>query len=329
MENYTRLSMAERCLISTFLSMDASIDRIAKRSGRHRSTIYREIKRNQEKGSNRYMPGKADAMSKQRHPHPPNKLDTNKHLIEYIIDGLKKGWSPEQISGRMKKEKKEFYICPESIYRYIYRHKELGLYQWLPQKKSKRHSYLHRKNKKKSVQINKRNISLRAPQVNERQQIGHWEGDTIHFPKHQKMCVTTLVERKSRYICLHKNNNKKSATIIDPICKIIQSMPKKLWATLTLDQGREFMDFRSLERLTRCKIYFCDPHSPWQRGSNENMNGRLRRYLPKKFCIDSFSQEALDQIAFRVNNTPRKCLGYLTPMEVMKEHWKAFCRTGL
>ena len=109
------------------------------------------------------------------------------------------------------------------------------------------------------MQINKRNISLRAPQVNERQQIGHWEGDTIHFPKHQKMCVTTLVERKSRYICLHKNNNKKSATIIDPICKIIQSMPKKLWATLTLDQGREFMDFRSWSVSRAARFIFVTP----------------------------------------------------------------------
>ena len=304
MENYTRLSMAERCLISTFLSMEANVVRIAERSGRHRSTIYREIKRNQEIGSDRYMPGKADTMAKQRHPHPMNKLDTNKTLNEYVGESLKKGWSPEQISGRMKKEKKEFYICPESIYRYIYRHKELPLYQCLSQKRSKRHPFSLRKTGKNRLQMTKRNISLRAPVINKRQQIGHWEGDTIRFPTHQKTCVTTLIERKSRYIFLRKNSNKKSVTIIHPIYKIIQAMPKKIGSTLTLDQGSEFMDFRTLERLTRCKIYFCDPHSPWQRGSNENMNGRLRRYLPKEFHIDALPQEELDKIVFIVNNSP-------------------------
>jgi len=309
--------------------MDVCVSRIAERSGRHRSTIYRELKRNQERGHHRYMPGKAHALAQQRHPHPANKLQTHEELNGYVISRLKKGWSPEQISGRMKKEQQEFYICPESIYRYIYRHKTLGLYRWLPRKKFKRHSYSHRKNKQKRIQIAQRNISLRAEEINARQQLGHWEGDTIRFPKSQKTCVTTLVERKSRYVCLRKNNSKKSDTIIQPIYNLIQSTPKKIWGTLTLDQGSEFMAFRIIERLTRCKIYFCDPHSPWQRGSNENMNGRLRRYLPKQYSIDELGQEALDKIALIVNNTPRKCLGYLTPAEVMQEHWKGFCRTAL
>lgn len=327
MTDYTHLSMKDRCLIATFLSMKTKISTIATRSGRHRSTIYREINRN--KSGNRYMPGLAHSMAKERHPRPSNKLQDHAELNKYVLTGLQKSWSPEQISGRMKIEKKEFYVCPESIYRYVYRNKSLGLYKLLPTRKSKRRSRSDRKNHSKKPQMMMRNISLRTKEADLRETIGHWEGDTIRFPKDQKTCVTTLVERKSRYVCLRKNKNKKSKTVIDKICSTIKSTPKKMWGSLALDQGTEFMDFRSIERETKCKIYFCDPHSPWQRGSNENMNGRLRRFLPKKFKIDGITQRTLDKIAIQVNNTPRKCLGYQTPDEVFKQHWKSYCRTTL
>ena len=321
MQNYTHLSMIERCLIATFLSMETKVDTIASRSGRHRSTIYREINRN--KSGDRYMPGLAHELAKERHPCPPNKLDKHCDLNTYVREGLEQGWSPEQISGRMKLEKREFYICPESIYRYAYRNKHLGLYKLLPRRKSKRHSYKNRMAYQKRLPILQRNISHRAEEVILRNKIGHWEGDTIRFPKNQKTCVTTLVERKSRYVFLRKNKDKKSQTVIDHICEIIKSEPKnkRLWHTLTLDQGTEFMGFRKIERETTCKIFFCDPHSPWQRGSNENMNGRLRRFLPKKFNVDEITQEYLDIIAIQVNNTPRKCLGYWTPKEVFMQNW--------
>jgi IS30 family transposase len=327
MTDYTHLSMRDRCLIATFLTMKTKISIIAARSGRHRSTIYREIKRN--KSDKHYMPGKAHEMAQNRHPGPSNKLLTHAELNKYVLAGLKNGWSPEQISGRMKMDKKEYYVCPESIYRYVYRNKNLGLYKLLPTKKSKRRSRSDRKKYPKSPQMIMRNISLRTKKADLREIIGHWEGDTIRFPKDQNTCVTTLVERKSRYVCLRKNKNKKSKTVIDHISATIKSMPKKIWNSLALDQGKEFMNFRNIERETKCKIYFCDPHSPWQRGSNENMNGRLRRFLPKKFKIDGITQRTLDKIAAQANNTPRKCLGYMTPEEVFKQHWKSYCRTTL
>jgi IS30 family transposase len=327
MANYTHLGMRDRCLIATFLSMDSKISTIATRSGRHRSTIYREIKRN--KTGSKYMPGVAHELAKQRHPGLANKLQVNVELNQYVLSGLKNTWSPEQISGRMKLDKKEFYVCPESIYRYVYRNKNLGLYKLLPNRKSKRRSRCDRKTYPKKPQMIMRNISLRTKEADLRDVVGHWEGDTIRFPKDQKTCVTTLVERKSRYVCLRKNKNKKSKTVIDHICLAIRSTPKKIWNSLALDQGSEFMNFRNIEREIKCKIYFCDPHSPWQRGSNENMNGRLRRFLPKKFKIDGINQRTLDRIAIQVNNTPRKCLGYQTPEEVFKQHWKSYCRTAL
>lgn len=323
MQNYTHLAMKERCLIATFLSMDAKVATIAARSGRHRSTIYREINRNTVK--DRYMPGIAHELAKQRHPGPSNKLQTNKELNEYVLKGLKSGWAPEQISGRMKEQNKAFYVCAESIYRYIYRNKHLKLYKLLPNGQSKRRIRGTRKPHLNRLQIAKRNISHRSAEIDLRVTIGHWEGDTIRFPIDQKTCVTTLVERKSRYVCLRKNKDGTSKIVMDHICNSIKASPEKIWRTLTLDQGTEFMEFRNLERQTKCKIFFCDPHSPWQRGSNENMNGRLRRFLPKKFKIDRINQRTLDRIAIQVNDTPRKCLGYKTPKEVLIQH----CRTAL
>ena len=321
MKDYTHLSMRERCLIAIFLDMDAKIVAIATRSGRHRSTIYREIKRN--KQGSRYMPGIAHQLAGQRHPCPPSKLQLNSALNQYVLKGLKKGWSPEQISGRMKADKMNFFICHESIYRYIYKNKNLGLYKLLPKRKNKRISRSSQNPLKNRHQLARRNISLRPADVDSRSVLGHWEGDTIRFPHGQKTCVTTLVERKSRYVFLRRNKNKKSETVIDHILNLIKSSPKDIWGSLALDQGCEFMSFRKVERQTQCKVYFCDPRSPWQRGSNENMNGRLRRFLPKKFQIDKINQKTLDRIADRVNSTPRKCLNYQTPEEVMIQHWKS------
>jgi len=306
--------------------MGTKVDTIAQRSGRHRSTIYREIKRNT-KGE-RYMPGKAQALAKERHPHPPNKIDTLASLNKFILDGLSKGWSPEQISGRMLNIKADFYACHESIYRYVYQHKKNNLYQLLPRKNPKRGCRNTRKIHQKTHLL-QRNIVHRPEEVNLRNTLGHWEGDTIHFPKNQISCVSTLVERKSRFLCLRKNENKTSPAVIKKICNAIISSPRKIWQSLTLDQGSEFMGYPYLEHKTKCKGFFCDPRSPWQRGSNENMNGRLRRYLPKKHLIDKTSQEDLDRIVILVNNTPRKCLGYQTPQEVFIQHWKTFRRATL
>ncbi len=327
MRNYTRLNMKDRCLITTFLSMGTKVSTIAQRSGRHRSTIYRELKRNTKRGK-RYMPGVANELAKKRHPHPPNKINTIPALNKFIFDSLEKGWSPEQISRRMRKEKKDFHVCSESIYRYIYKNKKSNLFQLLPRKNPYRRFRKSRKVRNKA-QLLSRNIVHRSEEANSRNILGHWEGDTIHFPLGQKSCVTTLVERKSRFVCLRKNENKTAPTVIGKILNVIKSSPAKIWDSLTFDQGPEFMEYPQLERKTKCKIYFCDPRAPWQRGSNENTNGRLRRYLPKNHPIDETSQEDLDRISALVNNTPRKCLGYQTPREMLIQYWKTFCRTAL
>lgn len=327
MKDYTHLTMADRCLINTFVSMKVDVKTISERAGRHRSTIYRELHRNSQ--DNYYMPGIAHRLAKERQSCSKNKILVNQKLNKYVHEGLKKGWCPEQISGRMKQQQKEFYACPESIYRYIYRYKHLGLYKLLPGRRPKR---LHRSVRKMcgyKKNLMNRNVSLRPAEVSTRELIGHWEGDTIRFQNSQKACVTTLVERKSRFVCLRKNVGKTTEIVINHIVKAINSAPKKIWGSLTFDQGTEFMGYHKIENDTKCKIYFCDPHSPWQRGSNENTNGRLRRYLPKNFEIDNISQEELNRIAIQTNDTPRKCLGYFTPNEIISQVWKKYRRTLL
>jgi len=148
MKYYTHLGMKERCLIATFLSINAKISTIAQRTGRHRSTIYRELKRNTKRAKT-YMPGIANELTKNRHPCPPNKIDTTPALYKFVFKSLNKGWSPEQISGRMRQLKKHFYVSTESIYRYIYQNKKSDLYKLLPQRKPKRRLYVSRKNYQK------------------------------------------------------------------------------------------------------------------------------------------------------------------------------------
>ncbi len=326
MADYTHLTYLERHQIALLLGHGKKITEIAKHLGRHRSNIYRELKRNSK--DDLYSPSIATQMAKLRHRSPLNKLDVNATLHQYVVQGLENGWAPEQISGRMIKEKRSFYVCHESIYRYLYRNKDQRLYLLLHKKRQRRLKRTERKMNKKPLYIASHNICYRPPEIELRKQFGHWEGDTVRFQRGQKACVTTLVERKSRIVRLIKNKDGRSNTVIGHICDVIKQMPPKLWSTLTVDQGTEFSHFYQLLRTTKSAIYFCDTHSPWQRGSNENFNGRLRRYLPTNTLIDQLSEEALQIIENRLNNTPRKCLNYQTPSEVFMQHYRA-CRTSL
>lgn len=325
MANYTHLSMVERCRFNCFLSMKLKIGEIAKRMDRHPSTLYRELNRNTKYGV--YLPSTAHRLAHTRHPHPPNKLDVHAALNNYVIEKLHLGWTPEEIAGRMRLDKLDFYICAESIYRYIYRNKHLGLYKLLPSKQPKRRPFKVRKTHQKSLLP--WNISKRPPEVDERLTSGHWEGDTIRFQKIYKACVTTLVERTTRYVFLKKNIDGKTKNVINGMVSLMLSTPKKLWSSMTLDLGMEFMCFREIERKTKCDVWFCNPSSPWQRGSNENTNGRLRRFLPRNIDIDQLPEKILEKIASQMNDTPRKCLGYRTPREMLIRHWKRLCRTSL
>ena len=322
---YTQLSVTDRRRLYVFLEMGLSISEIAQKLARHRSTIYREISRNKELET--YLPIIAHQKALERNSNGrTSKLERNGVLRDYVIRSLKKGWSPEQISGRMKHQKLSFYLCHESIYRYIYQSKNKDLFHCLAYKKPRRHPLYGRKHR--SCRYGHAYLITNRPEdVSTRGRFGHWEGDTIEFKGNKSKVVTTLVERKSRMVFLIKNESKHSIEVMKNIEKKLENLPKKMFKTITFDQGSEFAEHRYIEQKLACEVYYCETHSPWQKGSNENMNGRLRRrYLPKNAKIDLITQKELNEIADKMNLCPRKCIGYKTPKELFIQQYKNDCR---
>jgi IS30 family transposase len=325
MEHYTRMTLAERCKLSTFLQMGLSVTQMSDRMGRPRCTIYRELKRNSCPDGH-YLPRYAQIQMKGRRPHKPHKIENDEELKEYVINGLHLVWSPEQIAGRLRHNWHEKSVCLETIYRYIYRQRYLKLYKLLPNKKPKRIKKHARTKRQNSLYMQARNIKNRDSRALTREVCGHWEGDTVRFERSQKACVTTLVERKSRVILIKKNREGKSGTVMENIKQLMGALPKKIRKSIAFDLGVEFTDFRVLEK-DICPVYYCDARKPWQRPSNENSNGRLRRFLPRDCNIDAIDDSRLEIIQELMNNTPRKCLNFLTPYEALRQDAKRPCRT--
>jgi len=319
------LSISDRRRFFTFLEMGASVAEIAKKLFKHRSTLYRELKRNSE--DEIYSPHQAQLKTAKRAlMKRPGKLQTNNVLRDHVIKSLQKNWSPEQISGHMKYQKLPFYVCHETIYQFVYRSKNKELYYCLAYKKPKRQARFARQ-KSLCRFGNMRLITQRPQSIATRKRVGHWEGDTVEFVGNRKKVITTLVERKSRKVCLIKNDSKYSQGVMDKIKEKFKGIPSYMRKTITFDQGTEFADYKHLELNLKCKVYYCEAHSPWQKGSNENMNGRIRWTLPKKTDVETITQEQLDHLAERMNQCPRKCLGYKTPNEVFNNSLKRNCRT--
>jgi IS30 family transposase len=325
MNHYTRITFKERRQITTFIQMGLSVAEMSRQLKRARSTIYREVKRNS-LIDGYYVPGHAQEQMNERRPHKKHKIDGDEFLKEYVIKGLECGWSPEQISGRLRHEHPKRAVCLETIYRYIYRQRQEKLYKFLLRQKVKRIKTQARINHRQMLYMQDRNIKNRSDKARAREVYGHWEGDTIRFERNQKACVTTLVERKSRMMLIAKNANGKSKIVMNKIKQLMEDLPRKFRKSVTFDLGSEFMNFRIIEKEI-CPVYYCDPRKPWQRPSNENTNGRLRRYLPKDCHIDQIEESTLVKIQDSMNNTPRKCLNFLTPYEVLGQYKKYPCRT--
>ena len=251
MKNYTRLSMRERCNLTTLMDMGLSVSAIAKRLGRHRSTLYRELSRNHTQGH--YRPGLAHQQAEKRRPRKALKLQTNTALYHYVYDRLTQGWSPEQIAGRIRLESKPYGICPETIYRYVYHHGQKKLWQYLPSKRVKRRKRRLRKASRcRYGEI--RLITKRPKSIDKRDTMGHWEGDLIAFSGSQQKTITTLVERKTRMLSLLKNTTKISRTVMNKITEQFSASPHIPCKTMTFDQGSEFADFVSVERQLGIRI---------------------------------------------------------------------------
>lgn len=311
MTKYHRITLYDRENIYRLLQTNHNQTSIAKQLGRNKSSISRELARcNSE--SLGYIPDRAQKNAESLLSRNPSLFRSNK-LSACVISLLKEGWSPEQISCRLKLENSGFQVSHETIYKFIYSPEGQAqkLYNLLTRKKPKRTRWYSRKPKKNHIPESA-NIINRPKSIDKRKKIGHWEGDLVIFSSLKSSNVTTLVERKSRIVRLVHNKTKYTDDVIGGIANSLKLIPQKYRKTITFDRGTEFASFKNLGITT----YFCNPHSPWQKGSNENANGRLRRYLPKKFDHRNLSQELLDDIEQRMNNQPRKCLGYRTPTEV-------------
>ena len=240
-------------------------------------------------------------------------------LRTYVGDRLAMGWSPEQIEGRLRLEGSEHTVCVETIYRFIYRPavRREKLHRFLPRAKASRgrRYFKHRR----APIPGRRSIHERPQTVALRHEFGHWESDLMQF-RTQRGNLLTLCERKTRFTLTAPLKTKLAAETGTEIIKVLGALPQGARKTVTFDNGGEFAQHQRLEAALGVVVYFCDPHSPWQRGTIENTNGILRRDMPRKTDITNYTVQDISDITWAINSTPRKCLGYKTPAEAFLEN---------
>lgn len=324
---YQQLTSAERATIMTRLAEGVIEAAIARELGRDRSTISRELERNGarlDRDSGHRKPYDAigaheEAQARAQAPRT-RKLAAGTALMETIRRDIREGWSPQQIAGKLKEAHPDDptkRACHETIYTAIYcmpkGDLKTELITFLRQNSAKRRPRSRGDNRGKIPDMT--SIHVRPPEVEDRVVPGHWEGDLIKGAKNRSS-VGTLIERTSRLVMLVRMDNATADGTLAAFTTAFSSVHGSLAKTLTYDQGREMMRHKDLETATGLKVYFCDPHSPWQRGSNENTNGLIREYLPKGMDLSKITQGELDVIAAKLNNRPRKMHKFRSPLEV-------------
>lgn len=313
--NYKHITTNERCCIANFLSLGLSLRKIAKHLNRNVSTISREVKRNSTNG--KYLAHIAcENYAKNRKNCGAKGKSSNPTLIKYIEDGLEKTWSPEQIAGRLRldyQDDKSMKIGFKTIYRWLY---QKIIAKGNVNRLRRKGKSLKPKETRGKFNIGK-SIKDRPKEVRKRETIGHWELDTVVSSRGKsKACLSTFVERKSRFLIAQVMENRKSSIFNFHCFTAFKDIPTNLIKTFTVDRGKEFAGYVDIENTLNIDVYFADAYASWQRGTNENTNGLLREFYPKKFDFSSINQKELDNIVTIINNRPRKCLGYKTPAEV-------------
>jgi len=325
----TQLSNHERYVITHMHNAGLNNAQIARRLGRHRATVGRELQRNRDGfGVYHYDPAQRTAQRRRSSASRRYKLDApGSDLGRYVRQKLREHWSPQQIAGRLKRESRRrgadpaMRITHESIYRFVYRRHQFGE-RW--------HERLRRRHKRRRPRsVGQRQasggrgqipgrvgIEHRPACVDQRRRFGDWEADTVEGAKGTGL-IATHVERKSRYTRLGKLADKKAATFSAVSCALMKDLPRKLRRTSTADNGKEFAGFKTIESALGLKVYFANPHAPWERGTNENTNGLLRDFFPKGSDFRQITHARLARVQQLLNNRPRKCLDYRTPREVL------------
>ena len=319
------LSAAEREEISRGLAARQSLQAIARALGRPASTVSREVARHG--GRRHYRAAAADAAAWRRAARPkPCRLAQRPALCAVVAEKLAAGWSPEQISGWVQTtypNESAMRVSPETIYRSLYLQARGVLKQELTAQ-LRRHRALRRSRHAARGEDGRGRIldavpiAERPASAADRAVPGHWEGDLLAGARNSY--IATLVERRSRFTLLVKVPSKETAHVTAALIEAVQQLPAGLMTSLTLDRGREFSQHHQFSVATDVAVYFCDPRSPWQRGSNENTNGLLRQYFPRGMDLGPVSQLTLDAVAHALNTRPRKTLGFQTPAAVLADY---------
>ena len=310
--SYNQITMTQRYQIEALIKEGLSKSCIAKNIGVHRSTIYRELQRNSLDGL--YKAEYAQVQTRLRYQKKRKNLRlTGKHK-KYILKHLKQGWSPQQISGRMKIDGL-LQLSHETIYRFIYKRIKKGekLQQYLRHKhrkyKSRKGIYEYRGKIPKARSIHERSLI-----VENKERIGDFEVDTI-IGKNHKEAIVTLVDRHSKFTLMQKVASKEAFDVSRAMLQLLRPL-KNIVKTITSDNGKEFAYHQEIERKLDLLFYFAEPYKSWQRGLNEHTNGLIREYIPKKTNFMNVSHKRITEIQDKLNHRPRKVLGYKTPYEV-------------
>jgi len=318
------LSLDEREEISRALVTGESVRSIAARLGRVPSTVSRELKRNG--GRERYRATQADSAAWDRALRPkPCKLAENRALARVVADKLRLLWSPEQIAGWLKHTypcDESYYVSHETIYRSLFIQARGALKKELLEHLRRTRGMRRSRHYTQKTAIHGQiagavSIRERPASVEDRAVPGHWEGDLVFGSGGSQ--IATLVERQTRYVMLVKLDGKDSQTVVSALIKNARKLPQELYKSLTWDRGTEMHGHKRFTMATDIQVYFCDPQSPWQRGSNENTNGLLRQYMPEGIDVSGYSQLQLNAIARQLNQRPRKTLGFHTHAEMFSE----------
>jgi transposase, IS30 family len=314
---YHQITSEERHTLATLRKQHFSCTEIAEIMGRHRSTIYRELGRNRCRydGGYRYVRAKEQASARRKRSHRNGRLTAEDWLM--IEELIEQDLSPEQVSGLLKRHRM-LQVSHETIYQHIWRNKQQGgtLYSHLRQRTKYRKRY--GSYEKRGKVAGKQHISERPAAVEHRQEMGHWEMDTV-VGTGTKDCIVSLVERATGCVLIGKLRDRTVAALNQRLLQLIGGFPQ-LFKTITADNGTEFHGYREVEQITGVPIYFATPYHSWERGTNENTNGLIRQYLPKGASMKGVTQQRCNEIACILNNRPRKRYAFFSPIEMLYQH---------
>lgn len=312
MQKFTQLTLKERYQISAYIKIGYTQTQIANSLNISQSTVSREIKRNSSNG--KYKPELAEQFSFYRHKYKTKHLKLTRKVMNYIKEKLKEDWSPEQISGVMKKDKIDS-VSHETIYQYIYKNKSHGgkLYLKLRHKNKKYHKRGNDYNTRGVIK-NRVSIEKRPKIVEHKKRVGDFEINTV-IGKNHIGALVTIVDRASKFTLIKKVNSKKADVVSQALVDMLLPI-KAITHTITSDNGKEFAYHEDVSKALDTKFYFANPYHSWERGLNEHTNGLIRQYLPKQTDFTKVKTREIREIQNKLNHRPRKSLGYKTPSEV-------------